>query len=89
MKVLVINGSPKGNRSNTYQLAKAFLEGMEEGAGAAKEVFEAEEIQVYRFLLGTPMASYTGAVNSVFPVVMGIFTVWFQKWYPAKIARGE
>ncbi len=48
MKVLVINGSPKGSRSNTYQLAKAFLEGMEEGAGAAKEVFEAEEIQVYR-----------------------------------------
>lgn len=28
MKVLLINGSPKGNRSNTYQLASAFLSGL-------------------------------------------------------------
>ena len=40
------------------------------------------------FLMGTALASYTGAINSVLPALMGIFTVWFQKWYPAKVARG-
>ena len=39
MKVLVINGSPKGAKSNTYQLAQAFLAGMAEG-GQAPEVRE-------------------------------------------------
>ena len=27
--------------------------------------------------------------NSVLPLFMGIFTAWFQKWYPAHIARGN
>ena len=27
MNILVINGSPKGDKSNTYQMADAFLEG--------------------------------------------------------------
>jgi len=40
------------------------------------------------FLLGTGLGAWTGAVNSVLPVFMGIFTAWFQKWYPAKVARG-
>ena len=31
MKVLAINGSPKGNRSNTWKLTKRFLEGMAAG----------------------------------------------------------
>lgn len=39
-------------------------------------------------LMGTDIRSYVGAVNSVLPIFIGIFTVWFQKWYPAKIARG-
>ena len=30
MKVFVINGSPKGERSNSFQLTKAFLEGLNE-----------------------------------------------------------
>ncbi len=41
------------------------------------------------FLMGTGVKSYIGAINSVLPILMGIFTVWFQKWYPAKVARGE
>ncbi len=46
MKLLVINGSPRGNRSNTYKLTKAFLSGMKENADAAGEAFELVEIQV-------------------------------------------
>lgn len=40
------------------------------------------------FLMKTPAGSYAGAVNSVLPVLMGIFTAWFQKYYPARIAKG-
>lgn len=28
-------------------------------------------------------------VNNLIPVLMGIFTVWFEKWYPAWMARGK
>lgn len=28
-------------------------------------------------------------VNNVAPIFMGIFTVWFEKWYPARIAAGK
>ncbi len=41
------------------------------------------------FLMGTGIKSYIGAVNSILPILMGVFTVWFQKWYPAKIAGGK
>lgn len=44
MKVLVINGSPKGERSNTYQLTKAFLAGM----GEIGDEIETREISVNR-----------------------------------------
>jgi len=40
-------------------------------------------------LMGTSVSSWTGAINSILPMLMGLFTAWFQKWYPAKIARGE
>ncbi len=39
-------------------------------------------------LMGTGIGPYTGAVNSVLPAFMGLFTLWFQKWYPAKVAEG-
>lgn len=48
MKIFVINGSPKGNQSNTYQLTQAFLAGMKESAEAVKEDFEVEEVWVNR-----------------------------------------
>lgn len=31
MKILIINGSPKGSKSNSYRLTQAFLEGMKRG----------------------------------------------------------
>lgn len=38
------------------------------------------------FLLATPFAPWTGLVNSLFPALLGAFTAWFQKWYPAHYA---
>lgn len=40
------------------------------------------------FLLNSAVSSYTSLLNKIIPLIMGIFTVWFQKWYPSKIARG-
>jgi len=40
------------------------------------------------FILDTGIGGWIGAINSILPVFMGIFTAWFQKWYPAKAARG-
>ncbi len=40
------------------------------------------------FLMGSILSSYTGLINSIAPVLMGLFTTWFVKWYPARIARG-
>ncbi len=39
-------------------------------------------------LAKTPIAPHLGGLNSILPAAMGIFTAWFQKWYPAKVARG-
>ena len=39
-------------------------------------------------IMGTGLAAWTGAINSVLPMLMGAFTAWFQKWYPAKVSRG-
>ncbi len=39
-------------------------------------------------LMGTQLSPYTGLINSVLPALMGAFTAWFQKWYPARYARG-
>ena len=40
------------------------------------------------FVMKTSFSTYLGIINNICPVFMGIFTVWFQKWYPAKVARG-
>lgn len=41
------------------------------------------------FLMQSSVRPLTGLINSVCPVFMGIFTAWFQKWYPARVARGK
>ncbi|MCM1268373.1 MAG: NAD(P)H-dependent oxidoreductase [Bacteroidales bacterium] len=41
------------------------------------------------FLMRTSISSFVGLINSILPVLMGIFTAWFQKWYPAKVAGGK
>ncbi len=40
------------------------------------------------FIIQTRLGTYIGAINSILPLLMGAFTAWFQKWYPAKLARG-
>ena len=42
MNILVINGSPKGKRSNTYRMTQAFVEGMQQ----AVEDVQVEELTV-------------------------------------------
>lgn len=34
-------------------------------------------------LMGTPFPWITGIINSALPIILGVFTGWFQKWYPA------
>lgn len=41
------------------------------------------------FLLQTPLSDFTGIFNAAFPVLMGVFTVWFQQWYPKHYAAGS
>ena len=41
------------------------------------------------FVMKTSFSSYLGIINNILPIFMGIFTAWFQKWYPAKVARGK
>jgi multimeric flavodoxin WrbA len=40
------------------------------------------------FLMRTDISAYTALINSTMPALMGIFTAWFQKWHPARQARG-
>ncbi|WP_333648873.1 flavodoxin family protein [Lacrimispora sp.] len=38
-------------------------------------------------IMGTSLSAFIGLINSALPALMGIFTAWFQKWYPARYAR--
>jgi putative sterol carrier protein len=40
------------------------------------------------FLMGTGVPAFMGLFSSAAFAIMGIFTAWFQKWYPARRARG-
>lgn len=39
------------------------------------------------FLRRSRFSVYTAIVNNILPILMGVFTAWFQKWYPAVYAR--
>lgn len=41
------------------------------------------------FLMQSRFSSYTAIVNNALPILMGIFTARFQKWYPAWYAKGQ
>ena len=57
MRVLVLNGSPKGDKSNTYRLTSAFLDGLRQ-----TQPVEAETIEVGKLhLLPCRAASPAGA----------------------------
>jgi multimeric flavodoxin WrbA len=40
-------------------------------------------------LMTTAVSPFVGLINSAAPAIMGVFTAWFQKWYPAKWAKGQ
>lgn len=40
------------------------------------------------FIMGSSMPYLTALANTICPAILGVFTNWFEKWYPAKIARG-
>ena len=42
----------------------------------------------WSFLLLDKGQQWVVTINSILPGAMGIFTLWFQKWYPAHVARG-
>ncbi|MBQ8519053.1 MAG: flavodoxin family protein [Agathobacter sp.] len=45
---------------------------------------------VWTYLLsGTSLVQMVVLLNNIMPAFMGIFTVWFQKWYPAWVAGGK
>ena len=46
MKVLVLNGSPKGERSNTYRLTGAFLDGVRQVQQTDVEVLEVGKLHL-------------------------------------------
>ena len=46
MKILLINGSPKGTKSNTYRLSKAFMEGISATAPAECEELTVRDLDI-------------------------------------------
>lgn len=38
------------------------------------------------FIMKSNFSYLSGAINSVLPMIMGVFTAWFQRWYPKHYA---
>lgn len=41
------------------------------------------------FLYSNDLRIVSAVVNNLAPGLMGIFTVWFEGWYPARVAAGK
>ena len=52
MKILLINGSPKGKGSNSLKLAYSFLEGLKDGCARKGEDLSIEELHVASMKIG-------------------------------------
>lgn len=52
MNVLLINGSPKGKRSNSLRLANSFIEGFKEGYKSKNEAVSIDEMHVASMNVG-------------------------------------
>lgn len=52
MNILLINGSPKGKRSNSLRLANSFIEGFKEGYKSKNEVISIDEMHVASMNVG-------------------------------------
>ena len=52
MKILLINGSPKGKGSNSLKLAYSFLEGFKDGCARKGEDLSIEELHVASMKIG-------------------------------------
>ena len=46
MRVLVLNGSPKGDKSNTYRLTSAFLDGLRQTQPVETETIEVGKLHL-------------------------------------------
>ena len=46
MKVLILNGSPKGDKSNTYRLTSAFLDGLRQTQPVEAETIETGKLHL-------------------------------------------
>ena len=52
MNILLINGSPKGKRSNSLRLANSFIEGFKEGYKSKNEAISIDEMHVASMNVG-------------------------------------
>ena len=52
MNILLINGSPKGKRSNSLRLANSFIEGFKEGYKSKNEAISIDEMHVASMHVG-------------------------------------
>ena len=57
MNILLINGSPKGKRSNSLKLANSFIEGFKEGYKSKNEDISIDEMHVASMNVGDVRAA--------------------------------